>query len=91
MSEQRPQSFTVDYNGTPLEFTRLPDKNGYYFMCPGTDRHPSRGQVWIDTDSGTKHTLTFDEQGRATIRNSIGCVYNCGFHVWVTDGVARDA
>ena len=86
MSDQRPPSFTVTYRGESIEFTRI--AGGYIYQHPGA---PHRGFSWIDTDSGTRHTLSFDEQGRATIRASLLCPQGCGWHVFITDGVATDA
>lgn len=88
MSDQRPQSFTVEYNAGTLTFERLPDGNGYGYRCP---LHPDKPFHWIDTESGKMHALTFDEQGRATVKGSLGhASFNCSWHVVITDGIARD-
>lgn len=107
----RPETFTVLYHDKPVVFTYLDageQSRGYMFYCPKHNPRGDRAFNWIDTESGTRHTLTFDEAGRATIRASILCRtpikgtqgtpiatiegrVECGWHVFVTDGVARDA
>lgn len=84
MSEQRPESFTVDYRGAPFTFTRLKDGQGYGYRWP-----PEGAFHWIDTESGARHKLSFDASGRATIVGSIA--HEDGFHVIVTEGAMRDA
>lgn len=79
--------FTVTYKGAEIEFLPLGEQ-GYLYKCPQGNH---RAHNWIDTESGTHHTLTFDDQGRATIRASMLCSQGCGWHVFVTDGVAVDA
>ena len=99
MNESRPSSFTVEYNGSTIEFTRLEENGGYGFACPKC--RALRGKQvlpfnWIDTDSGTRHGLSFDEQGRAMLKGSILCRTRwkkgpeCGWHVIIEHGVARD-
>jgi hypothetical protein len=80
--EQRPDSFTVEYRGNPWVFTRLKDQQGY-----GYQLEPNGAYHWIETESGARHALTFDAQGRATIRGSLA---HPGLHVVITDGVAND-
>lgn len=85
------ESFTVDYHGTPIEFTLLPDRQGYGYACPNRlTRHASRAYNWIDTTTGTRHKLSFEASGRATIVGSLLC-RQCGWHVVITDGIAKDA
>lgn len=106
-SSERPQSFTVRYHGQPIEFVRLTkewgatDRDGevvgYGYRCPiESDR--KRAMCWVDTESGQRHSIEFDEQGRATIHGSLihrlgqgggGC--HCGWHVLITNGIAEDA
>lgn len=81
-SDQRPESFTVDYRGKPWVFTRLPDKQGYGYQLDGEGAYH-----WIDTESGTRHTLSFDADGRATV---VGSIAHPGLHVVITDGVVHD-
>lgn len=110
---ERPTEFIVQYNGRPIRFWWInagEETKGYAFYCP--KHNPAKAAArgahnWIDTESGKRHTLTFDAQGRATIRASILCRtpmkgkvgtpipgadnrVECGWHVFVTDGVARD-
>jgi hypothetical protein len=89
---QRPPSFTVTYHGEPLEFTQINTGSlkGYGYKCPGIAKHASRAYNWIDTETGDRHHLEFDEEGRATIRGSLLCGQGCGWHVIVEHGVARD-
>lgn len=84
MIEQRPHSFVVEYNGLPLVFTKLDDGRGYSYQSPLS---PTGRHHWIDTESGTRHKLAFDEQARATITGSLK---NGDWHVVITDGVAKD-
>lgn len=82
-SQERPESFTVDYHGAPFVFTRTKDKQGYGYQWPiGGENH------WIDTESGTRHQLSFDAEGRATVVGSLA--HEGGFHVVIMDGVMRD-
>lgn len=86
----RPGHFTVEYNGSSIDFnliTEAGEPKGYLYRCP---KGAHRAHNWIDTESGSRHTLSFDEQGRATIRASMLCSQGCGWHVFVTDGVAKD-
>lgn len=85
------RAFTVDYNGAPLLFEPLTDGGrlkGYLYRCPKGEH---RAQNWIDTESGQRHVLTRDAEGRVTIRASLLCAQGCGWHVFVTDSIARDA
>lgn len=108
MSEQRPRDFTVTYNGKPLIFERVTKEHGskkkpgtiigYAFMCPRCAKNKGHfASNWIDTESGTRHGLEFDNEGRATLRGSILCRTKwaggpeCGWHVTITNGIATDA
>ena len=108
MSEQRPQEWTADYNGTTIEFNRITKEHGdkklpgtiqgYAFFCPRCKKNDGHfAHNWIDTGSGTRHGLEFDEQGRATLHGAILCRTRwaggpeCGWHVVITNGVAKDA
>lgn len=83
--------FLVQYQGAIIEFTLLPDRNGYGYSCPGRlTKHTSRAFNWIDTESGTRHKLTIDQYGRATVVGSLLC-RQCGWHVLIKDGIASDA
>lgn len=79
---ERPESFTVTHHGEPFVFTRLKDGQGYGYQYP-----PGGAMHWIDTESGTRHRLSFDGEGRATI---VGSLAHDGFHVVVENGVMRD-
>jgi len=79
-------SFTVQYGETVLTFD--PIEQGYLYMCP---QGGHRAYNWIDTESGTRHAISFDEQRRATIKGSLLCSQGCGWHVIIENGVCRDA
>jgi hypothetical protein len=85
-------SFTVEYQGHPLCFEALRHSDGrlqgYMYRCPNGAH---RAFNWIDTETGTRHTLTRAADGRVTIRGSLLCSQGCGWHVFITDGVARNA
>jgi hypothetical protein len=84
-------TFSVDYHGTLIEFSPLVDGGkikGYLYQCP---KGGHKAQNWIDTESGTRHVLTRAADGRVTIRASLLCAQGCGWHVFITDGVAVDA
>lgn len=87
------QPFVIGYRGMSIEFSPLTSGGrivGYLYDCP-TCKAKGRASNWIDTESGTKHSLTFSEDGKPTIRASMLCPQGCGWHVFVTDGVAVDA
>ena len=82
---QRPASFTVDYRGGQVVFSRLPDGQGYgYQRVEGGPFH------WIDTESGTRHKLSFNAEGKATVVGSLGPMNGDGFHTVIENGVMRD-
>lgn len=94
-----PSAFSVLYRGEPLEFQPITSDGwlkGYSYQCP---KHlavnPHTAHSWIDTESGTKHTLSFPN-GRATIDGSLICQHRlpngavCGWHVVIENGEARD-
>jgi hypothetical protein len=94
-----PATLAYEYHGQQHEMVmlhRLEDDGtktcvGYRHICPHCGR-------WAHLRL-TIHTITFDENGKATVSPSIGCPYNkcekdpCDpwFHVWLEHGVARDA
>lgn len=81
---QRPSGFTVSYRGGQAVFTLRADGQGYlYTKSNGLTR-------WIETASGARHKLSFDEQGRATVIGSLGSDDNDGFHTVIENGVMRD-
>jgi len=82
---QRPESFAVDYHGQPFVFERLPDGRGYSYHWP---LGPGHALHWIDTESGTRHKLSFDADGKASVVGSIA--HEGGFHVVIEHGVMRD-
>lgn len=100
MPKDRPESFTARYKGKTIVFRRYMSDHdgahGYSFEC-GAGKHG--GIIHIDTDSGKRHSLTFDAEGRPTIQASILCrtptkadpKKECGWHVFVEKGVIRDA
>lgn len=77
----RPATFSVEYHGRPFVFTRI-EGQGYSYHWP-----VEGAMHWIDTESGTRHALSFDAAGRATI---VGSLSHPGFHVMVENGVMRD-
>lgn len=93
MVDQRPPSFFVSIkNGGTLIFHALMESGhlkGYTYQHPP---QPGQGKPcrynWVDTESGARHKLTFNEQGQATIVGSLKCPQDCGWHVVITDGVA---
>lgn len=96
-AEPRPRAFDVEYNGQTIRFdlnpfdeSPAPGDDVYYFTCPRC----AEGLNGI-SDTSAGWTITFDSQGRATVRPSILCRSRrdgteCGWHVFITDGVAKD-
>jgi hypothetical protein len=78
--------------GQPLLFEPLYEAKrgliGYGYQCPNGNH---RARNWIDTESGTRHHLERDADGRVTIRGSLLCSQGCGWHVMIERGIARDA
>lgn len=93
MVNQRPIQFTViTKNGDTITFHALFDKGvitGYGYTHPALP-HQTRSCKfnWIDTESGSRHKLTFNEQGQATFAGSLKCPQCEQWHVVITDGVA---
>lgn len=84
-------TFTLDYKGQVVEFTRV--DGGYAHQCPAKC---CRAFHWIETDSGTRHRITSAPGAPVTIVGSLWCPCTpagtrCAWHVFITDGVARDA
>jgi uncharacterized protein DUF6527 len=94
----RPETFTVEYNGAPLVFDRMGTADQYYVECPRCRER--RGADYFGRNAITVGaggwSLTFDEQGRATVSPSILCRSSwqgepeCGWHIVIENGVARD-
>lgn len=36
------------------------------------------------------HEISFNLQGEITIQPSVVCAYDCGWHVWIKDGLSKD-
>ncbi len=92
------KSFTVEYNGRSIEFSQLHENGvpvGYAYHCPKCPQY-IHAHSWIETGSGQNHRISFDDQGRATVVGSLLCRTPladnsfCGWHVHITNGVARD-
>lgn len=82
-------TFAVEYRGQPIVFVEMPGQ-GWRYVCPLAC---CRAWHWIDTASGTRHRITSAEGAPVTIVGSLACPCHrgCGWHVIVTDGVARNA
>ena len=88
---QRPAHFTVEYRGRPVVFTRIPEaKSEPPWTGYGYQRVEGGAFYWIDTESGTKHKLSFDAEGRATVVGSLGSTTGDGWHTVIENGVMRD-
>lgn len=96
--KQKVMPFLVSYKGGKIAFTPRYDvegnHTGYYFTCPQCKARGRDAPNAIDTTPG-HWTVRFDEHG-ATLDGSILCrsVYGrseCGWHVLIENGTARDA
>jgi hypothetical protein len=86
------KAFTVIYKDEKIEFTPLYTDgflSGYAYIHP-----PRPGFVcklnWVDTESGSRHKLKFNDKDEATIEGSLACPQGCGWHVIIKDGIAND-
>jgi hypothetical protein len=94
-------SFTVLYNGQPIEFHRV--VYGWAYRCPAkccaayhwimTEHHPNPAYNNMDRKL---HQITSAEGEPVTILGSLACPCEkngarcCTFHVYVTNGVMTD-
>lgn len=91
--------FNVLYRGRVIHFAPRHDVDGnhtgYYFACPNCAARKCGGLNAISTEPGG-WGIKFDDRGRVTLEGSILCrtringTRECGWHVMVEGGVARD-
>ena len=86
MSEE--ESFSVDYKGNPVVFFGM-DGKGWRYQCP---LGCCKAWHWIDTASGTLHSIVSAAKAPVTIHASLKCTCykGCTWHVMIADGIAKD-
>lgn len=80
------EDFLVLYKGKEIKFKAVKNSDMWKSVthemdCPVCGKGTSL--------SPKVHTLKL-ENGKATLTPSLVCPFNCGFHVWVKDGIATD-
>lgn len=95
-------SYIVEYNGQQIEFSPVTNYGGsevvgLSFKCPKCQSNSQFAHSWIDIKSPGSHRIISAPDAPLSIQGSILCKTPrpdnsaCGWHVFVTDGVARDA
>lgn len=87
-----PETYTVLYNGQSIDLQRV--ERGYAYLCPAGC---CRAYHWFALEGVEKpHKIVSAPGEPLTIEGSLACPCvkggtKCSWHVWVTNGVAKDA
>jgi hypothetical protein len=87
-----PERAWFEWRGIRVELERYTNADGYPLKCPKCGRSASLDAFkrWHGREDG--HQIGVRADGALTASPSVGCPYgDCGWHVFIREGVALDA
>lgn len=90
-SDNLPDETTITYKDKTMKLKLFPlreHREKYKLIGYNVDACPVCGKGMML--STRNHMVTANEQGQITAMPSLVCPHQCGWHVWVKDGIATD-